>query len=281
MISIDLTRLRPGDVIFSLYPAASSRAIAAMTGSSFSHAMLVLYPDVWFETDGAGSGFKQIENIKAYGDYPRPYEIIAELPYVKFDVLRLPNPPSLPQLLGSINEHIAFRYPSWAEFLPLMVGFNYFPRQAEALVRAITKNRSYTTGSYCSQLVFKVLDDPIGLPASRKDGHISPGSLRRALYRIPSVKKVDCSVQTASIRQHNAQLERQYLNLLKVTGKLRSYQYPHDRKSQEAALAQTFADMGLPLNPNSFSIMDSQLRPIISRPRYFRLHDIFWPPRYR
>jgi hypothetical protein len=227
MISIDLTKLRPGDVIFSLYPASSSLAIAAMTSSLFSHAMLVLYPDVWFETDGAGSGFKRIENVQAYGGLTGPKAIVADLPYINFDILRLPKPPSSSKILGSIRNHIAFRYPEPPEFLPLMVALRSYPRLAEKLVSAITKERPYQTGSYCSQLVFKVLDETIGLSTFRTSGHISPGSLRRTLYRQHSVSRVDCRVKNASsLGARNSQLEHRYLNLLKVTVKLRSYQYP-------------------------------------------------------
>jgi hypothetical protein len=282
VISIDLTRLRPGDVIFSLYPASSSLAIAAITASLFSHVMLVLYPDVWFETDGAGSGFKLIENVKAYGSLIGPCTIAVDMPYIKFDVLRFSDPLSPSQLLASINKHIAFRYPDWVEFLPLMIGLSSYPHVAERMVSAFTKERRYPTGSYCSQLVFKVLDETIGLPEFRSNGHISPGSLRRALYRKQLAERVDCRVQTASsLGDRNDQLEHKYSNLLKVTGKLRSYQYPHDSRSFDEALARTFEEMELPLDPAPFSIIDSQLRTIITRPKYFAVHDIFWPPRYR
>ena len=164
-----------------------------------------------------------------------------------------------------------------------MVGLRSFPRLAEKLVSAITKERPYQTGSYCSQLVFKVLDETIGLSTSRTSGHISPGSLRRTLYRQLSVARVDCRVKNASsLGARNSQIEHRYSNLLKVTGKLRSYQYPHNRRSFEEALAQTFQEMGLqPLDPTSFSMMDEQLRRIITRPKYFRLHGIVWPPLYR
>lgn len=282
MISIDLTKLRPGDIIFSLYPASSSLAIAAMTTSLFSHAMLVLYPDLWFETDGAGSGFKQIENVKAYGGLTGPPTIVADLPYINFDVLRLPNPPSPSQLLTSIKRHIAFRYPEPLEFLPLVVGLRSFPRLAEKLVSTLRRGKSYQTGSYCSQLVFKVLDETTVLPTFRTNGHISPGSLRRALCQQYSVARVDCRVTTtSSLGARNTQAEHGYSNLLKVTGKLRSYQYPHNRRSFDEALARTLHEMGLPLDPTLFSIMDDQLRAIITRPRYFELHDKVWPGLYR
>ncbi len=253
-----------------------------MTMSMFSHAMLVVYPDVWFETDGAGSGFKRIENVKAYGQLTGGCTIIADLPYLKFDVLRLPNPPTSSQILTSISKHIAFRYPELFEFLPLMIGLRSFPRLAERLVGELLKKRPFGTGSYCSQLVFKILDETIGLPFGLPNGHISPGSLRRSLYRRPSITSVNCKVKnTLSLGTRNDQLEFKYANLLKVTGKLQGFQYPHNRGSFDKALAETFSEMHLPLDPALFSISADQLRTIITRPQYFGVHDVFWPTRYQ
>lgn len=281
MISIDITKLRPGDVIFSLYPAPSSLAISALTMSMFSHAMLVVYPDVWFETDGAGSGFKRIENVKAYGNLTGHCEIIAELPYLKFDVLRLDNPPTTAQILASISNHIAFRYPELVEFLPLMIGLRRFPRLAEKLVGKLVKERPFDTGSYCSQLVFKILEETIKLPINSSNGHISPGSLRRTLYKENFITTVNCKVKnTPPVAKRNQKLEHNYENLLKVTGKLKAFQYPHNRQSFDEALTETFTKMGLSLEPSHFSISAKHLRTIITCAKYFRMHDLFWASRY-
>ena len=280
--SVDLCRLRPGDVIFTLYPAASSFGTALLTRSLFSHAMIVLYPDIWFETDGAGSGFKVIEDVRAYTGDDGSCSIIADLPYIKFDVFRLPTAPPPDRILSSVARHIARRYPEPLEFLPLLVGLNRFPRFAERLVQKLGSHRAQETGSYCSQLVFKILDETVGLNTYRYNGHISPGRLRKSLIRRDGVTAIDVPTHASSATGGRDEvLEHKYSRLALVTNKLASFQYPHDRASQQAALKRTLEETGIPLDPSWVFADADALRAIITRPRYFRLHEIFWPSRYR
>jgi thiamine pyrophosphokinase len=98
MPAIDLCKLRPGDVIFTSEPTSTSLFICGITGGRFSHAIIVLYPDVWFQTDGAGAGFLLIHDVHPVTTPTEQLKILAQVPGWQFSVLR-PNASPLPQAI--------------------------------------------------------------------------------------------------------------------------------------------------------------------------------------
>jgi hypothetical protein len=65
-----------------------------------------------------------------------------------------------------------------------------------------------------------------------------------------------------------------------VTAKLRAYQYPQDRASFENALADTFREEGIVDDPKRYEISADLLRGILTKTRFFRMHEMIWPDKY-
>lgn len=282
MAHIDLCKLRPGDIVFSRAPNYISRLIACLTWSKYSHAMIVVYPDVWFETDGAGSGFKLIEDVQCFTTQIGHCAIVAHLQYVKMDVLRPNKSVTASNILQVIQHHIALKYPSPFQFIPLLLPLQCFPRAAKWLMYFLSRGKS-DAGGYCSQMISQILRGLYGLSVGGRDDHISPGMLRRRLLKSGSATNVDCSVVLSANSQGWAEsisLQKSYAFLLTVTSKLREYQYPHDKVSIWRALANTFASSGIIANPKNFAISAQSLRVTLTRPQFFRMHDWFWPNKY-
>lgn len=280
MERIDLCKLRPGDVIFSRAPACVSRSIALVTGSAYSHAMIVVYPDIWFETDGAGSGFKLIEHVTCFEVRAGNYAILADLPYVRMDILRPATSVSSSRILASVQSHIALRYPDMIQFIPLFLPLRPFPKFSRGLVSLLSR-KSEDVGGYCSQMVSQILRDLFGLSVGGQDDHISPGMLRRRLLRSCGATRVGCSVvEIPDDWKRSSQLAGIYDNLLRVTSKLKAYQYPHNRASFEGALAETFKAEGIDDDPKQFSVSAPSLRSTLTKPDFFRMHEWMWSTKY-
>ena len=276
---IDLCKLRPGDVIFSREPTWLSRSIRLLTLAPCSHAMIVLYPDVWFETTGAGAGFKLIEKVECYEVGTNKYAIVTDLAGMSLEVWRPKTPPPPSQILSAIQEHITLRYPNFLQFVPLIIILRPFPRVARALVR-IFSGETEDVGGYCSQLVSRMLKQLYGIAVGGPDDHISPGMLRKRLLKC-GASKVNCLASEALQQQKKSErLAEIYASLLRVTAKLRGYQYPHDRASFEAALAETFQQLKINEEPKNFGAKTDSLRHTLTRPRFFRLHELVWPSKY-
>jgi hypothetical protein len=277
---LDLCKLRPGDVIFSREPAWLSRSISLLTLSAYSHAMIAVYPDIWFETSGAGSGFKLIENVNCFEVKTGKYAVLADLPYVKLDVLRLATPLLPSQILDSIHRHIALRYPSLIEFIPLFFLLRPFPALSRRLV-SLLSGKSADVGSYCSQMISQMLRDLYGASVGGPDDHISPGTLRKRLLKSGTATKVSCfSAEPHDNWTKSDQLENIYRNLLAVTSRLRAYQCPHNRDSFWIALAATFKQQGINEDPKKYAIRAEDVRRILTTPAFFRLHEQVWLGKY-
>lgn len=277
---IDLCKLRPGDVIFSREPTCVSRVLMAATCALYSHVMIVLYPDLWFETDGAGSGFKLIETVECFETTEGKYAIHAELSRMNVDVLRPVASVSPRKILDSIRPNIALRYPNIVQFIPLLFFLWPFPKFSTGLVRRLA-SKPEDAGGYCSQMVCMMLREIYGVSVGGPDDHISPGTLRRRLLKSGETTRVKCIAPTpAESWRDSPKLQSIYSNLIKVTSKLRAYQYPHRRESFTAALAETFNSEGIASNPNDYGIHVGSLRRILTNPEYFKLHECVWHKKY-
>jgi hypothetical protein len=277
MTRIDLCKLRPGDLIFTRLPAWRSRGIALGTWSLYSHAMIVVYPDVWFETDGAGSGFKLIEDVSCFEIQTDSYAILADLPYKKLSVVRVGgSAPSPDRVLEVVRDHIALAYPGWVEFIPLFLPLRPFPRIRHWLMASLSRQSEEEFGGYCSQMVSQMLRDLYGSTVGSQDDHVSPGTLRRRILK-SGAEEVDCFRTDNFSWKRSDRLKHVYDNLLKVTKKLKGYQYPRDRDSFEAALAETFQELGIEDDPRRFSPAVDQLKAMLTKPNFFRMHAIVWP----
>ncbi len=277
---IDLCKLRPGDIVFSRAPARISRIIAFATGSAYSHAMIVVYPDVWFETDGAGSGFKIIEDVKCFDTMTGGHSIISDLNYTKIEILRPKSAITPNQILGELQNHIALTYPNFIQFLPLFLPIQPFPNFAKRLVSFLSKS-SENGGGYCSQMISQILRNLYGISVGGQDDHISPGMLRRRLLESACASSIDCfKYHIPETWMQSDGLDKIYRSLLKVTSKLRAYQYPHDRASFEEALASTFKELRINDEPSKFSVRPDLLRKTLTRTEFFRLHEKIWKCKY-
>jgi hypothetical protein len=280
MLRIDLCKLRPGDVIFSRAPAWTSRFIALATASPYSHAMIVVYPDVWFETDGAGSGFKIIDNIKSFDKNDGKYAIVFESSYKKIDILRPAKSIKSDKILEEIKNHIALTYPNIIQFLPLFFPLRYFPNFSGRLVSCFSA-QSKNGGGYCSQMVSQILRNLYGISLGGQHDHISPGMLRRQLLRSCSATSVDCfKREIPEAWKPSDKLDGIYRNLLTVTSKLKAYQYPHDRASFEKALGDTFKEVGIGDDPKKFEVPVERLRATLTNQKFFRMHEEIWAGKY-
>jgi len=279
-VRIDLCKLRPGDVIFSRDPTWVSRAIAVATGAPYSHAMIVVYPDVWFETDGAGSGFRIIEDAEYFEIKKDTYAILADLPCLKLDVLRPVVNPSPVRVLSAIRERIALRYPGLIEFLPLVFFLQPFPKFSRGLVRSLSP-KSDDVGGYCSQMISQILRDLYGVSVGGPDDHISPGTLRRRLIKAGAVTRVSSiASEPADTWTECKQLAMIYRDLTKVTRKLMAYQYPHREGSFHEALNDTFESMAIWDDPKRYAIRTEDLKRMLTDAKFFSVHEMVWPGKY-
>ena len=277
---IDLCKLRPGDIVFSRAPARISRFIAFATGSVYSHAMIVVYPDVWFETDGAGSGFKSIDEIACFDTMTGRYSIISDLNYRTIEILRPKLSINSDQILKEIQNHIALTYPNLIQFLPLFLPLRPFPNFAKRLVSFLSKS-SENRGGYCSQMISQILRNLYGISVGGQDDHISPGMLRRRLLKSACATTVDCfEDHIPDSWMPYEKFDKIYGNLLTVTSKLRAYQYPQDKDSFSRALAVTFEETGIVDDPSRYSVPRDSLTKTLTNPQFFRMHENFWSARY-
>jgi hypothetical protein len=242
--------------------------------------MIVLYPDVWFETTGVGSGFKLIESVDCCKIASGKYSVVAQPAFSRFEVLRLTQPLSPNQILKSIEGHIALKYPGLVEFIPLFILFRPFPRFSSWLVKLLS-HEDGDVGGYCSQIISEILSDIYGGHAGKCANHVSPGGYRaRLLSRSDTISIVHVGAYPRANWVQSPQLRRIYSNLLAVTSKLKAYQYPHNREAFTKALGDTFSQMGIKHSPANYGISSIKLRQILTRPHFFRIHELIWPKIY-
>jgi len=81
-----------------------------MSCGRYSHAIIVLYPDVWFETTMGGSGFNHIGAQAGTTTTGEPV-LIADVDCFRLTVLRLAAAPAATAVLSAIAGKIALEYP--------------------------------------------------------------------------------------------------------------------------------------------------------------------------
>ena len=103
---VDLTKLRPGDIIFTTAFHYKSFGICAIMFGRFSHALVVVYPDVWWETDGRGAGYRVLEKPRAFSGRSGKPAFVVPFRYAAFRIIRLHMPPTANSLLASTGPNI-------------------------------------------------------------------------------------------------------------------------------------------------------------------------------
>lgn len=278
---VDLTKLRPGDIIFTTALHYQSFGICALTFGRFSHALVVVYPDVWWETDGRGAGYRVIENPRAFMEPAGKPIFVAAFRYASFRVIRLANPPSLNALLGSIGPNICLEYPSTIEFLPLAIGFRRFPQWTAAVVRKRSARSGRPPGMYCSQLVLRTLQGILApVAALPPTDHITPSRLFSLLER-HGTDVTGAVLYRKHVPQHSDPvLAKKFSHLTRVARRLADFQYPHSKSEWSAAIERLFQRLGISYNPAGYAPHLATLQGVLSSTRHFRLHALFWPNYY-
>ena len=257
-----------------------------MTAGCFSHVAIVIYPDLWFETNGSGSGFTSFHDLKETCISGTTH-IVSQYPPNTSDrhgsvtVRRLRNTtPSVANILKAITPNIALEYPCLKYFLPLIAVVGETP-----LVRYIIENHRRQTGApqtpYCSQLVFRILRSLYPINSRRQDDHISPNRLYRILTN--DTTQIHTILAADGIKLH--ELHPKTLSSINTVQNLFSdFQRPHNEEAWNNNLIRIAGRNSIPPNslPNliTASVL-STIQGILTNPRHFRLHECFWKHRYR
>jgi hypothetical protein len=235
---IDLTKLRPGDLIFTMDFHWKSFFIAGATASRLSHAVVVVYPDIWFETDGRGSGYRVYANPRAFYDVNHKETFVVPVTNLRFKARRLtsaqPNPHDI---ITAIRRGICLQYPLRVEFLPLAPGFRSFPAFTDRIVELGRIRAGRTASPHCSQLVLSTMQAALPMVAAlTHDNHISPGRLYRRVKPHTTDVTSDVLLESPLPLNDDATLAKKFSSLAKVTERLADFQYPTQHQSQPQRL---------------------------------------------
>lgn len=280
--NLDLTKLRPGDFIFTLGCHWRSLGIAAATGGLFSHTIVVVYPDVWFETDGRGSGYRVLRQVRAFRD-SQGEAFVVPVANLKLRVRRLKSKQPHPHdILTAIRDTIALEYPHPIEFLPLLIGFRCCPAATSNIVKIVRRWRGRRQTPYCSQLILKTMKSFIpDVVALTQEYHISPVQLYRRLGKHTNDITRDVLWSDQLPTNDDRLLLTKFRSLTEVTERLADYQYPHNKEQWDQAIQRLFQRNCLVCNPGHYAANLHQIQSIIADPKKFKVHDHFWCKRFR
>jgi hypothetical protein len=280
--AINLTKLRPGDFIFTLNNHWKSFGIAAGTFGCFSHAIVVVYPDVWFETDSRGSGYRVIQNTHAFHENG-VRAFVAPVTNLQFKVRRLngvtPNPHDI---LDALRDSIALDYPHPIEMLPVLLGFRSFPTFTSRLVNGVRRRIGRMQTPYCSQLVLQTMQKLVPQVATlTHQHHITPAQLYRQLRPHTSDVTPE-TLHSRPVPSDDPKLLKLFSNLTAVTQALADFQYPHNEAQWRDAMERLLRNNNMSFDRNKIYAADlSAIQSIVADPKKFRLHDWFWPSHYQ
>lgn len=271
---LDLSLLRPGDLVFTREPSKTSRLIRFLTCGSYSHAAIIIYPDIWYETDGAGSGFRffterqetQLDGETHVVVNPRPGAMT---------VLRVRGKETTPlELLSAIKPSIALPYPPLIDMLPIC---RFLPKKMTMFIARTYHNIVGDNQTpYCSQLIFRIICDVYGLNFKLDYDHISPRQLHSLVQDLCDVVTTNRHIESNRLTT----LGSMNNSLNTVINHLSQYQTPHSKKDWEKAMLELEAREGLDKGELTSSYLDKEkmagLRETLTNPDHFRLHEYFW-----
>jgi len=180
--------LRPGDVILT-YPAGmpwdvwESYAITKACGGPYSHAILVLRPTLWFESEdqGVGQTLVRVDRIEIQND--KAHELKCLDPWARHKVLRHPEAEArsdeelLSVLIPATNELSFRKYPSFIRIADDLHILEYVPLR-DALLGLADESVPFDVnrGLFCSEVV-AYLYGKLGLPFSKKPEQVCPSDI--------------------------------------------------------------------------------------------------------
>jgi len=215
---LDLSLLQTGDVILTFPPGdpLDATGIALATRGEYSHAILVLSPTIWFESEdfGVGPTYVAADRIEADSGVVRFLKCRDH--WGKITVLRHPGLTSRPshevsKKLTEITDRVSFkRYPSFVRIAHDLNILNSVPLRDHLLRLADRSSLSFdiNSGFFCSEVVAYAYSE-LGLSfKDRKPEQVTPSDI--ATYEVSGMTEQNlfCSrnenahVQDASL--HNA-----------------------------------------------------------------------------
>lgn len=224
-VFILVEKLRPGDVILCMGGEKFSKLIANVTQSSFSHAILVVSENRWFEADDDGVGFSDAWALGGFIRGNKVYSRVAELPgYTNARVLRHPalsthDPKEIESALiktlqpwdgGDYSDFRRLAYP-----LEVTGKSSWWVRLGLAFYQ--WKERRRNPGMFCSEVVaraYEALATSLRLgtlslfATTRRADMVAPGHL--ATSNLEAIKNIVFDVTTLPA---GYQLERDIISL--------------------------------------------------------------------
>jgi hypothetical protein len=186
---LNLSLLEPGDVILTFPPGKpqdvwESMGIAMATGGHYSHAILVLSPTIWFESEdyGVGPSYVLVDRVERNGDDIRLLNCKGH--WGKIAVFRHPDTSKIPtddlaRKLAAITDRISFkRYPSYVRIARDLKLLNYLPFRDQLLSLADGKRLTLeiNLGFFCSEVVAYAYRE-LGLPFTKEPCQVTPSDI--------------------------------------------------------------------------------------------------------
>src|SRR5580698_1942677 len=88
---LDVSMLRAGDVILTAKEGFEPELIQTVTGGNYSHAVLVIAPCLWFESEDEGVGNTGVQLDHCEFDAGHLYQMFSLTAFKNFTVLRHPS----------------------------------------------------------------------------------------------------------------------------------------------------------------------------------------------